>query len=412
MSTTIKYIISIAIGFIAALFGGEWAFDVAGYVSDIFMNLLKLVSIPILFLSIVSVTSGMDDRASMAKIGKKIIGYTFLTTVIAATVALFLFLAIDPSSIDPSSAASKLVSTSEWSVEDSQGGYWKHILALVPSNLVTPFIESNAIGVLLIAFLLSGAIFMLPADQKKTVHNVFSAFYALFMKVTSLVVMAIPVALAAFIVLFCREVQQGLDVTTIGRYLGTVIGANLIQGFIILPLLLKLKGISPILLARAMMPALTLAFFTKSSSATVPTAVECAQKRAGMRAHVASFSFPLCTTINMNGCAAFILITVLFVSQLHGMQFSSVDYASWVFMATLAAVGNAGVPMGCFFLASAFLAMMNVPLVVMGVILPFYALVDAIETALNVWSDSCVAAVTDKELLLSEQKINPSFINS
>jgi Na+/H+-dicarboxylate symporter len=394
MFVTARYLISIVLGLLLAFYGGAVAFEIAGFVSDLFMSFLKLVSIPILFLSIVSVSSGMEDMAKMARIGKKIIGYTLLTTVIAASIALCLFL-----SIDPSAQASSLINKEQLApVATAAESYWKHILTIVPSNLFTPFMESNAIGVLIIAFLLSAAIFMLPSEQKKTIHTVFSAFYALFMKATTLIISVIPVALCAFIILFVKEVQEGLDVTSIGLYLLAVIGANLIQGLVILPILLKIKGIQPIFLARAMAPALTIAFFTKSSSATVPTAVDCAEKRARIRPSIASFSFPLCTTINMNGCAAFILITVLFISQLHGMQFSSLDYVTWIFMATLAAVGNAGVPMGCFFLASAFLAMMNVPLTIMGVILPFYALIDAIETALNVWSDSCVTAITDKEL--------------
>jgi Na+/H+-dicarboxylate symporter len=232
------------------------------------------------------------------------------------------------------------------------------------------------------------------------------------MKITAFIVKLIPIALWAFIALFVREVQAGLDIKSIGFYLAAVISANLIQGLIVLPIFLKAKGISPLGLAKAMMPALTVAFFTKSSSATVPSAVRCAQERAGMDSKVASFAFPLCTSINMNGCAAFILITVLFVSMLNGITFSYFELFSWIFMATLAAVGNAGVPMGCFFLSGAFLAAMNVPLSLMGVILPFYALIDALETSINVWSDSCVSAVVNKESVESAPEASPLLIKN
>jgi Na+/H+-dicarboxylate symporter len=99
----------------------------------------------------------------------------------------------------------------------------------------------------------------------------------------------------------------------------------------------------------------------------------------------------------MNGCAAFILTTVLFVSMSNGMVFSPAEMVGWIFIATIAAVGNAGVPMGCYFLSSAFLAAMNVPLNILGVILPFYTIIDMVETAINVWSDSCVATIVDKD---------------
>jgi Na+/H+-dicarboxylate symporter len=140
------------------------------------------------------------------------------------------------------------------------------------------------------------------------------------------------------------------------------------------------------------------AFFTKSSSAALPMAIRCAQDNMKMAPKVANFTLPLCTTINMNGCAAFILTTVLYVAMSYGMVFTPIEMVLWIFIATLAAVGNAGVPMGCYFLASAFIAAMDVPMTIMGIILPFYTMIDMLESAINVWSDSCVAAVVDKKV--------------
>ena len=82
----------------------------------------------------------------------------------------------------------------------------------------------------------------------------------------------------------------------------------------------------------------------------------------------------------------------------YGMVFTPLEMVLWIFIATLAAVGNAGVPMGCYFLASAFIAAMDVPMTIMGIILPFYTMIDMLESAINVWSDSCVAAVVDKKV--------------
>ena len=99
----------------------------------------------------------------------------------------------------------------------------------------------------------------------------------------------------------------------------------------------------------------------------------------------------------MNGCAAFILITVLFVATSAGLFFSLLQMLPWILISTFAAIGNAGVPMGCFFLSSALLLGMGVPLDLLGLILPLYTFFDMLETALNVWSDSCVTAIVDKE---------------
>jgi len=397
-STPLLYTIAIALGLLTGFFAHTLLFDVASYISDVFMNLLKLVATPIMFLSIVTVASGMENISVMALMGKKVIKYTLFTTIAAATVALFLFLAIDPVS---GSSPQMLIADGAL---PAQGSYWAHLLNVVPSNIVQPFAQNNALGVLVLAFIMSLGMFAIPQMQRQVLHGFFSALYSLFMKITAFIVRLIPIALWAFIALFVRDVQNGLDIKTIGLYLAAVVSANLVQGLIVLPLFLKVKGISPLQLAKAMFPALTVAFFTKSSSATVPSAVRCAEERAKMDSKVASFAFPLCTSINMNGCAAFILITVLFVSMLNGVVFSSLELVLWIFMATLAALGNASVPMGCFFLSGAFLAAMNVPLSIMGVILPFYALIDAIETSINVWSDSCVAAVVNKELTESTRE--------
>jgi Na+/H+-dicarboxylate symporter len=103
----------------------------------------------------------------------------------------------------------------------------------------------------------------------------------------------------------------------------------------------------------------------------------------------------------MNGCAAFILATGLFVAASNGFTFTLLQMLGWVFIATIAAIGNAGVPMGCYFLTTALLAAMNIPVEMMGIILPFYTFLDMVETSLNVWSDASVALIVDKETILT-----------
>ena len=125
--------------------------------------------------------------------------------------------------------------------------------------------------------------------------------------------------------------------------------------------------------------------------------MSCAENNLKVNPKVARFVLPICTTINMNGCAAFILATVVYLMQNNGVEITPFVLLAWIFIATVAAVGNAGVPMGCFFLAASLLSSMNVPIVLLGIILPFYAVLDMVETALNVWSDSCVTAMVNKD---------------
>lgn len=393
INPTLFFAFAILLGMITGYLEDDFLFKAADLVSQVFINLLKLVSLPIIFLSIVSTASGMENLEQIKRLGQKVMKYTLLTTVLAATIALALFIGINP--VD--SAASSTATTSE--VASTQPSYLNFFIQIVPSNIIQPFNENNVIGVLFLAMLLSFAIVSLPSQPRAVLHSFFSSFYAAIITVTKWIVTAMPIAIWAFITLFIRDMHQGLDVKSLALYLTCVIAANLIQGCVVLPLLLKIKNISPWRMAKGMMPALSVAFFTKSSAAALPMAMRCAEENVGISRRVASFTLPLCTTVNMNGCAAFILITVLFVSMSQGMTYTLPEMGLWIILSTIAAIGNAGVPMGCYFLASAFLAAMNVPLHILGVILPFYTLIDMLESAINVWSDSCVAAVVDREIL-------------
>lgn len=389
--SNLTFVLAALLGLATGFFQVEVLDNTAFVVSEVFINLLKLVSLPIIFLSIVSTASSMESITEIKSLGKKIIKYTLVTTVIAGFVALGLFLAINP----VRSVAEAAATTSDAA---PQASYLNHLIHVIPSNLVQPFAENQVIGVLFLAILLSLAILSLPSHNRGVLHQFFSSLYLAIMRITTWIVRLMPIGVWAFVTLFVKDFREGLDVESLALYLVVVLLANAIQACVVLPAFLTWKGLSPVALFRAMFPALSVAFFTKSSSAALPMAIKCAQERGGVSCKVASFAMPLCTTINMNACAAFILSTVLFVSMSQGMTYSIPEMIVWVFIATIAAVGNAGVPMGCYFLSSAFLAAMNVPLNILGVILPFYTMIDMLESAINVWSDSCVTAIVNKEI--------------
>lgn len=393
MNPNLLFAAAIFLGILTGYLQSPFLFSVAEAVSQLFINLLKLVSLPIIFLSVVSTAAGMENVEQIKQLGKKVVKYTLLTTVIAATVALGLFIGIGPVKESAPLAIEQL--TYEGAAQPSYLSFFLHI---VPSNVVQPFHENNVIGVLFLAMLLSFAILSLPTQHRTVLHSFFSSIYAAIIAITRWIVVIMPIAIWAFITLFMRDLHKGLDVKSLALYLTCVIAANVIQACIVLPSLLKFKGISPWRIFKGMSPALSVAFFTKSSAAALPMAMRCAEENVGISRKVASFTLPLCTTINMNACAAFILTTVLFVSMSQGMTYTYLEMALWIVLSTIAAIGNAGVPMGCYFLASAFLAAMNVPLHILGIILPFYSLIDMLESAINVWSDSCVAAVVQQEI--------------
>jgi len=394
INPNIFFAIAIVLGVLTGYLQNLLFFSLAEAISQVFINLLKLVSLPIIFLSIVSTAAGMESMEQIRRLGQKVIKYTLLTTLIAATIGLAFFVALNPAKGGVSLREGQMLTEGA-----AQPSYLSFFLQIVPSNVIQPFYENNVIGVLFLAMLLSFAIISLPTQHRTVLQPFFSSIYAAIIAITRWIVAVMPIAIWAFITLFMRDLHQGLDVKSLALYLTCVIGANLIQAFVVLPTLLKIKKISPWHMFKGMSPALSVAFFTKSSAAALPMAIRCAEENVGISRRVASFSLPLCTTINMNACAAFILITVLFVSMSQGMSFTYPEMGLWIVLSTVAAIGNAGVPMGCYFLASAFLAAMNVPLHILGIILPFYSLIDMLESAINVWSDSCVTAIVHQEIL-------------
>lgn len=361
----------------------------AHHLSDIFMRLLKLVSLPIISFSLLSTLTGMGKWSDIKILGKKVIHLTIFTTLLSAFTAWVLYLLVNPQALENTLS-------NQTNIEIAQGSYIKVLLDIFPSNLLQPFLEHNVMGVMFITLLLSFAVLQLPSEKREQLHSFFDSFFAAVMVIIRWITFLMPFAVWAFIVEFTLEVGKGLKINELAAYLAIIIAANFIQAFISLPIMLKKNGISPFMAFKAMVPALSLAFFSKSSVAAMPLAMECSHT-CGVKSQVSKFTFPLCTSINMNACAAFILVTVLFVAENHGVTFTTLDKLLWVGIATVAAIGNAGVPMGCFFLSCALLTAMGVPITIMGVILPFYALLDMVESAINLWSDACVTLIVNKK---------------
>lgn len=386
-------IAALLLGVASGLSSLSWLESAAEISSQIFINFLKLLSGPLIFLSVTATIAGMQSFREIKDLGRRVLFYTLFTTIIAALIGLGLFELIQP-------VQGTAIVFESMTQASSQQSYVDILLGLVPSNLVQVFLENQVVGILLIAVLFGLGILSLPQENKETLQKTFSSLSAAVLKITGGIVYVMPVAVWAFVTLFTKSMSQESSetISSFFLYLSCVLGANLLQGLVVLPLLLKFKKISPLRIAKGMSAALALAFFSRSSNATLPVTLQCAQQNLGISKRVSNFTLPLGSTINMNACASFIFITVIYVAMSNGIVFTFPDLLLWVILATIAAIGNAGVPMGCYFMASAFLASMNVPLTLLGMILPIYAFLDMVETALNVWSNSCMVSIIDKEL--------------
>jgi Na+/H+-dicarboxylate symporter len=358
--------------------------------ASIFVKAFKFISLPIITLSIIVTLAQYRSDGSMKLVWRRTMSYTLLTTLIAASVSALLYLLIHPSKVGNASGAKQEL------IQNSQT-YLDYLVQLLPNNFLEPFIHQQVISALLLGVITGLGIRCIPeSESQHFMIQMFRALHGLLMVLTGWIIRVIPLALFGFITTTVIQLKSGMQLQGIGEYLLIVVLANLIQGFIVLPLWLRWHGLAPFKAMKGMMPALSVAFFSKSSVGTLPVTMKTIENYWSVRPEISRFVLPLCTSLNMNGCAAFIFATVVYLMQNHGIELSYATMALWVLIATIAAIGNAGVPMGCFFLSTSLLASMNVPITLMGIILPFYSLIDMLETALNVWSDSCVAKIVNE----------------
>lgn len=392
----ILYVVAIVLGLINGFYGSEFWIQCGEFISTIFIRLFRFIAVPIIAVSIIATLSQISKSTESGRIFRHCIFYTLLTTILAAALAACLFELFSPANVSLSDTTQASAA-----IAGIQGkSYFDYITSVVPDNAIAPFLSANVLSVLLIAAAIGIAIAKLPHDsrEQRVLMAFFSGLQSVLFTLVGWIIVVLPLGIFGFFTVLAKEINAGVAVGGLGTYFATVLTANFVQMLIVLPTLLLLRGINPLRVFKGMLPALTVAFFSKSSAGTLPVTMRCSEVNLGVKESVSRFVLPMCTTINMNGCAAFILITVVYLMQNAGVDITWTTLAVWIFIATIAAVGNAGVPMGCFFLSASLLASMNVPILLMGVILPFYAVIDAIETTLNVWSDSNVAVLVNKDL--------------
>ncbi len=387
----IWWIGALVLGVILGLLHSGAVDAVCKFIATVYTRLFQFLAIPTVALAIMTTLISFGRQASTRKIFTHTITYTLATTFVAALVGLGLYLLINPAPIPREMLSQPAPETDET--------FYEHIISTIPNNLVQPLLSGNVLSILLIAVAFGLAITVMPdSDRKgvlvKGIHGLQEMFFILIRAL----IRTLPLGIVAFSAQLSAQVSSGFILGTLGRWALVILGGNLAQMFIILPVFLLVRGLNPVKVFRAMGPAVLMALFTKSSAATLPVTLSSAEKRLGVNPKVSRFVLPICTTINMNGCAAFILVTSLFVMRCGGMDLSIWQMLLWVLIAVISAVGNAGVPMGCFFLTLSLMTGMGAPVEVMGMILPVYTIVDMIETAENVWSDSCVCAMTDHDM--------------
>lgn len=370
--------------------------ELFNFIATIFTRLFQFIAVPTIALAVITTLAALGNKKETGRIFAHAVTYTLITTICAAAIGLGMYLWVAPGNLP-----ADIIGAGAANVPQKLGtmSYYDHILNVIPNNMLQPFLSGNVLSVMIIAASFGlGLAFMPKTENRDMLLKGIHGFQELLFTLIRAILFILPVGILAFSAQLSAQIEAGVIVGALGKYTLVVLGGNAIQFFIVLPLILVLRGLNPIDVFKKMSPAIAVALFTKSSAGTLPVTLASAEHNLKANPAVSRFVLPICTTINMNGCAAFILVTSLFLMQNAGIELSMTDMIVWLFVAVLAAVGNAGVPMGCYFLTLSLMSGIGVPIGIMGVILPIYTIIDMIETAENVWSDAAVCAMTDHDL--------------
>ena len=393
----VLWIAALVVGGFLGCMGIAQINELFSFIAAVFTRLFQFIAVPTIALAVITTLSELGADKNTKSIFAHAVTYTLLTTFAAAFVGLALYLWVAPGNLP-----AEVIGRGAADVPLEKLGslsYYNHFLTVVPNNILQPFLSGNVLSIIFIAAAAGlGLAFMPKTENRATLlKGLLGAQELLFTMIRGLL-WILPLGIMAFAAELSAQIAAGVIVGALGKYVAVVLGGNAIQFFIVLPLFLLARGLNPIHVFRQMSPALAVALFTKSSAGTLPVTLASAEQNLKVNPAVSRFVLPICTTINMNGCAAFILVTSLFVMQNAGFELTLPTMLSWVVISVLAAIGNAGVPMGCYFLTLSLMSSVGAPLGLMGVILPIYTIIDMIETAENVWSDSTVCAMTNHDL--------------
>ena len=360
-------------------------------VGDLFLRLLKMVTVPLIFTSLITGVTGLGAHGRFGSMFGRTIGYYMVTSLLAITVGLILVNIIQPGSGATLPGGGKALESPDESLLEV---IYNQILRLIPTNPFSAVAGGEFLSIISFALFVGMFINVVGGEHGKRMQEFFESAFAVMMKMTGWVISLAPIGVAAFMIYATST--QGLSVfQTLAKYMLTVFLALLVHATVILPIIVRLAGNrNPLEFARNMSPALLTAFSTASSNATLPLTMSCVEKRAGISNETSSFVLPLGATINMDGTALYEVVAVLFIAQATpGFDLTIAQQITIAFTALIASVGAAGIPHAGLVMMAIVLQAVGLPLEAQGIIIAVDRILDMCRTSVNVWSDSCGCAV-------------------
>ncbi|WOO88442.1 dicarboxylate/amino acid:cation symporter [Mollicutes bacterium LVI A0078] len=370
-------------------------------IGDLFLNAIKMLVVPLVFVSIALGVATMGDMAKLGRIGIKTISYYMLTTAFAIVIGLVVANIINPGVGLDMSKVVFVETTTETTVSLADT-----ITNIIPSNVFQAFYNGDMLQVIFFAVFFGVGITSL-GDKVKKLHIIFEELNDIFLQMLMILMQFAPVAVFSLII--TTFATLGIEaIIPVFSYVFTAIFAMFLQVLIIYSLILVVLGkLNPLKFYKKLRPAMGFAFSTASSAGTIPVNKKCVEESVGVDKEISSFVLPLGATINMDGTAIMQGAAVVFIAQAVGVDLTASDYLTVILTATLASIGTAGVPGSGVIMLSMVITQVGLPIEAIGVIMGVDRIVDMFRTTVNITGDAiCATVVARSENALDDEIFN------
>lgn len=400
----------ILVGLLCIQFAGgkEFVVDWIKPFGTIFINLLKLIAIPLIIVSLIKGISDLKDVTQLSSLGIRTLGFYIGTTIIAVTLGLGLVNLIEPGGfISEDTRQEMLVSfggevqekVDEVTAIDEGRGPLQPLIDIVPENLFGAASDnSNMLQIIFFCLLFGVAMIMLPFSQVEGFKKVLDAGNAIVLKIVDIIMFAAPYGVFSLMVSLIAEAPS-IDVfKALGAYSFTVIIGLLIIGYGVYSLFVYFFGkMNPREFFKAIFPAQLLGFSTSSSAATLPVTMDCVENRLHVRKDVVSFVVPIGATVNMDGTCLYQAIAAVFIAQVMGYDLTTSQQLSVILTATLASIGAAAVPGAGLLMLVIVLESIGVSPAGIALIFAVDRPLDMLRTSVNITGDAVIAVIMNRQ---------------
>lgn len=387
--------------------GKEFIVDWIKPFGNIFINLLKLIAVPLILASLIKGVSDLKDISKLSQMGGRTIGLYILTTVFAVSIGLVVVNIVKPGSYITEDTRTELVgsyandanSKIAAAENQKQAGPLQALEDIVPSNIVKAASDNgNMLQVIFFAIFFGVSLILIPQEQAQPVKAFFDGFNEVILKMIDIIMLAAPYGVFALLASLIAE-SPSLDLfKALGMYgLSVIIGLVLMIGVYMLLVRLLAKK-SPKFFFNGISPAQLLAFSTSSSAATLPVTMERVVDNLGVDDEVASFVLPIGATINMDGTSLYQAVAAVFIAQAFGMDLTLGAQLGIIATATLASIGSAAVPGAGMVMLVIVLAQAGIPEAGLALIFAIDRPLDMCRTTVNVTGDAAVSMVVAKSV--------------